>query len=140
MHVESWTFIKQGTPAQVFTFKFCKVFKNSSFIEHLWWLLLERAKNCDTIWIRYETMNPKIQGWLNPIWAFLGLLTDDAGSKRFHFPKSVTHILQWWNLAQLHLTWGKSKKYISQVTHPMSSAYNSICSLEISNCYQEMQI
>ena len=52
LHVESSTFIKQGNPAQVFTFKFCEVFKNSSFIEHLWWLLLERAKNCGTLWIR----------------------------------------------------------------------------------------
>ena len=49
LHVESSTFIKQGNPAQVFTFKFCEVFKNSSFIEHLWWLLLERAKNCDPL-------------------------------------------------------------------------------------------
>ena len=61
LHVESSTFIKQGNPAQVFTFKFCEVFKNSSFIEHLWWLLLERAKNCDPLWTRYETMNPKSQ-------------------------------------------------------------------------------
>ena len=90
LHVESWTFIKQGTPAQVFTFKFCKVFKNSSFIEHLWWLLLERAKNCDPLWIRYETMNPKSQGWLNPIWAFLGFFGAThrwRGVKKVPLPK-----------------------------------------------------
>ena len=31
--------------------------------------------------------------------------------------KSVTHILQWWNLAQLYLTSGKSPKYIYITWH-----------------------
>ena len=50
--------------------------------------------------------------------------------------KSVTHILQWWNLAQLYLTWGRPKKYINHVTHPLISAGISIFSPEISKfCY-----
>ena len=50
--------------------------------------------------------------------------------------KSVTHILQWWNLAQLYLTSGKSQKYIYHVTHPFSSADINIFSPEISKiCY-----
>ena len=50
--------------------------------------------------------------------------------------KSVTHILQWWNLAQLYLTQRRSKKYMNHVTHPLSSADISIFSPEISKfCY-----
>ena len=50
--------------------------------------------------------------------------------------KSVTHILQWWNLAELYLTQGRPKKYTNHVTHPLSSADISIFSPEISKfCY-----
>ena len=50
--------------------------------------------------------------------------------------KSVAHILQWWNLAQLYLTQRRSKKYMNHVTHPLSSAGISIFSPEISKfCY-----
>ena len=50
--------------------------------------------------------------------------------------KSVTHILQWWKLAQLYLTQRRSKKYMNHVTHPLSSADISIFSPEISKfCY-----
>ena len=50
--------------------------------------------------------------------------------------KSVTHILQWWNLAQLYLTSRRSKKYKNHVTHTLTSADISIFSSEISNfCY-----
>ena len=50
--------------------------------------------------------------------------------------KSVTHILQWWKLAQLYLTQRRSKKYINHVTHPLSSADISIFSPKISKfCY-----
>ena len=40
--------------------------------------------------------------------------------------KFITHILQWWNLAQLYLTQRRSKKYMNHVTHPLSSADISI--------------
>ena len=40
--------------------------------------------------------------------------------------KSVTYILQWWNLAQLYLTERRSKKYINHMAHPLSSADISI--------------
>ena len=35
-----YLFIKNGTPAQVFSCEFCKTSKNTFFTEHLWWLLL----------------------------------------------------------------------------------------------------
>ena len=35
--------------------------------------------------------------------------------------KSLTHILQWWNLAQLYLTQRRCKKYMNHVTYPLSS-------------------
>ena len=50
-----------------------------------------------------------------------GLLTDREGAKRLPL-KSVTHVLQRRNLAQLCLTGKKFKKHISYVTHPLSSA------------------
>ena len=40
--------------------------------------------------------------------------------------KSVRHILQWWNLAQLYLTLSRSKKYKNHVTHTLRSADISI--------------
>ena len=50
--------------------------------------------------------------------------------------KSTTQILQWWNLAELYLTEGISKKCIKHVTHPLSSADISLFSPEVSkSCY-----
>ena len=50
--------------------------------------------------------------------------------------KSATHILQWGKLAQLYLTWKRSKKCMNHVTHPMSPANISNFSPEISKfCY-----
>ena len=47
--------------------------------------------------------------------------------------KSVTHVLQWWNLPQLYLTQRRSKNYMDHMTHPLSSAeISSIFSSEIS--------
>ena len=40
--------------------------------------------------------------------------------------KSVTNILQWWNLAQLYLTYRRSKNYMNHMAHPLSSAAISI--------------
>ena len=62
----------------------------------------------------------------------------EGGGGLFSLPslKSATHILQWWNLAQLYLTSVRSQKSINHVTHPLSSADISIFSLEISKfCY-----
>ena len=36
--------------------------------------------------------------------------------------KSVTHILLWWNLAQLYFTYKRSKKYMNHITHAANSA------------------
>ena len=67
---------------------------------------------------------------------FSGLLTDGGDQKGLPSLKSVPHILQWWNLAQLYLTQRRSKKYMNHVTHPLSSADISIFSSEISKfCY-----
>ena len=50
--------------------------------------------------------------------------------------KSVTHILQWWNLEQLYLIWKGSEKYMDHVKHVLSSADISNFSTEISKfCY-----
>ena len=46
--------------------------------------------------------------------------------------KSVTHILQWWNLAQLYLTLKRFRKYMNHITHQLSSAEISIFSPKIS--------
>ena len=35
------TLFKNGDLAQVFSCKFCKIFKNAIFLEQLWWLLLQ---------------------------------------------------------------------------------------------------
>ena len=59
-----------------------------------------------------------------------------GGAKRPPSLKSVTHIPQWWNLAQLYLTQKRSKKYINYVTHPLISADISNFSPQISKfCY-----
>ena len=60
------------------------------------------------------------------------------GEPKSHPPSliSVTHILQWWNLAQLYLTQTRSKKYMNHVRHPLNSADICIFSPEISKfCY-----
>ena len=50
--------------------------------------------------------------------------------------KSVTHMLQWWNLALLYLTKRRSKKYMNHVTHSLSAADITIFSPEIIKfCY-----
>ena len=56
-----------------------------------------------------------------------------VGGKNTLHPQNLPHILQWRNLAQLYLTWRRSKKYINHVTHLLSSASISIFSLQISN-------
>ena len=57
---------------------------------------------------------------LNPIQDGLcrGCSRMRGGGKKCPSLKSVTHILQWWNLAQLYLSQRKSKKYMNHVTHP----------------------
>ena len=37
--------VKKETLAQVFSCKFCEVFKSTFFIEYLWWLLLKIEDN-----------------------------------------------------------------------------------------------
>ena len=60
----------------------------------------------------------------------------EVGQKGPPSLKSVTHILQWWNLAELYLTQRRSKNYMNHMTHPLSSADISIFSSEISKvCY-----
>ena len=67
---------------------------------------------------------------------FRGCSMMGGGKKAPPSLKSVTHTLQWWNLAQLYLTQRRSKKYMNHVTHPLSSADISIFSPEISKfCY-----
>ena len=50
--------------------------------------------------------------------------------------KPVSHILKWWKLAQLYITYRGSKKCINHVKHRLSSADISMFSLEINKfCY-----
>ena len=49
--------------------------------------------------------------------------------------KSSTHILQWWNLAQLYLNLKCFKKFMNHVAHPLSSADSCIYSTEISKLH-----
>ena len=44
--LQACNFIKKETPAQMFSCKYCKIFKNSFFIEHLRCLLLHWLKKC----------------------------------------------------------------------------------------------
>ena len=61
--------------------------------------------------------------WTYSGWAFSGLLTDGRGAKSPPFNlKSIIHILQWWNLAQLYLTYRRLKKNMNYVTHALTSA------------------
>ena len=61
---------------------------------------------------------------------------EGKGAKKPPSLKSVTYVLQEWNLAQLYFTWRRSKKYVNHVTHPLSSADFRIFLLEISKfCY-----
>ena len=63
------------------------------------------------------------------------LLTDERGGGKAPSLKLVADILKWWNLAWLYHTFEDSK-YISHVTHSLSSADVSIFSSEISKfCY-----
>ena len=55
-----------------------------------------------------------------------------GGRKKTPSLKSVKHILQCSNLAQLYLTQRRFKKYMNHATHPLSSADIHIFSPEIS--------
>ena len=56
--------------------------------------------------------------------------------------KSVTHMLQWWNLAQLYLTQRRSKKYMNHVTHPLEFCWHQhfFTANQQILLYQEVQI
>ena len=59
-----------------------------------------------------------------------------GGQKGLPSIKSATHILKWWNLAQLYLSQKRSKRYMNHVTHPLSTAEISIFLPEINKfCY-----
>ena len=65
---------------------------------------------------------------------FFGAAHRLGGQKGPPSLKSVTHSLQWWNLAQLYLIQRRSKKYMNHLTYTLSSA--DIFSPEISKfCY-----
>ena len=50
--------------------------------------------------------------------------------------KTVRHILQWWNLAHLYITYRRSEKHMNHVKNPFNSADIRIFLPEISNfCY-----
>ena len=63
-------------------------------------------------------------------------MDDRWQGRRTQLLKSVTNILQCWNLAQSCFTLRRSKRHINHATHSMHSADISIFSPKISNfCY-----
>ena len=59
-----------------------------------------------------------------------------GGGKKPPYLKSVTHILQWWSLAHLYLSQGRSKKYMNHMKHTLIFADISVFLSEISKfCY-----
>ena len=83
------------------------------------------------VWKALSDFNPIDDGGF-----FLRLLMDSEGEPK-RPPPYILDILQWWHLAQLHLTQRRSKKYIDHVTPPLTtSAGISTFSLKISKfCY-----
>ena len=75
-----------------------------------WWIVLwsNRLINFSTFfsYLKMFSMQCRKKGW--------------AFSGHFWPPslKSVTRILQWWNLAKLYLSQRRSKKCMNHVTHP----------------------
>ena len=61
-----------------------------------------------------------LEVFFNPIQdeLFRGCSRMAGGQKGPPSLRSVTHIRQWWKLAQLYLTRRRSKKYMNHVTHP----------------------
>ena len=93
-------------------------------------VIREKESQIQDLWNRESKFNP-IQDGL--FWGCSGMVGGQNGSPSL---KSVTHILQWWNLAKLYLTERRSKKYVNHVTYPLSSVHTSIFSPEISQfCY-----
>ena len=50
--VKTCSFIKKETLAQVFSYEFCEIFKNTFFAEHLWTTASERYEN--TRYVRWH--------------------------------------------------------------------------------------
>ena len=72
---------------------------------------------------------PWVFRWIDPIHdgSFSELLMDgsgDGGRAKNRPPLSLrffTHILHWWNLPQIYLTYKRFKEYINNVTYPLIS-------------------
>ena len=83
----------------------------------------------------------KARGDIQNIWIYTNLnhlFAGGGGGPQKDHPslRSVTHILQWWNLAQLYLNQRRSKIYMNHVAHPLSFDDISIFSQETNKfCY-----
>ena len=83
--------------------------------------------------IKKDDFNPVQDGLLRGC-----SLMEGGRAKRPPSLKPVTHILQWWNFAQLYLTQRRFKNYVNHVTYHLSSADISIFSPVISKfCYMK---
>ena len=95
-------------------------------------LNLKKPLSYDITFVYYERRLFFIQNKIIENFPYLNTLTllrmgFFGAAHRWHPSlKSVTHILRWWNLAQLYLTQRRSKKYMNHVTHALSSADISI--------------
>ena len=87
---------------------------------------------------------PVPESFFNPIQdgLFRGCSRMGGGKKAPTSLKSVTHMLQWWNLAQLYLTQRRSKKYMNHVTHPLEFCWHQhfFTANQQILLYQEVQI
>ena len=129
-----------------FTYNFLQWFSRKPLFNNLTGFL-EKLLEVFFFWAQQSWENKKNWGYSEKHmqltysgWTFFGAAHgsggEGGGAKRPPFLKSVAHILQWWNLAQLYLTQRRSKKYMNHVTHPLSSADISIFSPEINKfCY-----
>ena len=76
------------TPTQVFSCEYCEIFKNSFFIEHLWWLLLDLV---------ISTFNPLLQN--TPKWSDI---LKESHKKRCKIVNVSLNILRHY---VLYITW-----------------------------------
>ena len=107
-----------------------------------WNLLIKRLVNRVFVLVDGIIFNRSNELMINPIqngplWSCSQVKGGGGSEKVPPSLKSVTHILQWWNLVVIPY-WRRSKKCMNHVTHPLSPADISIFSLEISkDCFNK---
>ena len=111
-----------------------------TYIFHLFWQGLQFVMIFERLEERlFRRLPASGYFWKTSYWSakfiFIWIARTKQTKKDPHSIKSVTYILQWWNLVQLYLTKRRSKTYINHVVHPLSSADIIIFSPEIRKFY-----